>query len=45
MSEDENSEILFMGMHTQNNDVDDEENYEFEGQVTLEGELIVLWRN
>jgi hypothetical protein len=36
MSEDENSEILFMGMNTQSNDVDDEENYEFEGEVNLE---------
>jgi hypothetical protein len=36
MSEDENSELLFMGMNTQNNDVDDEENSEFEGEVNLE---------
>jgi hypothetical protein len=40
MSEDEDSELLFMGMNTQNNDVDDEENSEFEGEVNLEEELI-----
>jgi hypothetical protein len=28
MSEDEDSELLFMGMNTQNNNVDDEENSE-----------------
>ena len=40
MSEDEDSEVLFMGMNTQNNDVGDEENFEFEGEMNLEGELI-----
>jgi len=29
-----------MGMNTQNNDVYDEENFEFEGEVDIEGELI-----
>ena len=29
-----------MGMNTQNNDVYDEENFEFEGEVDLEEELI-----
>jgi hypothetical protein len=31
MSEDENLELLFMEMNTQNNDVGDEGNSEFEG--------------
>ena len=36
MSEDEDSELLFMGMNSQNNGVYDEENSEFEGEVNLE---------
>jgi hypothetical protein len=40
MSEEEDSELLFMGMNTQNNDVDDEENSEFEGEVNVEEDMI-----
>jgi hypothetical protein len=40
MSEDEDSELLFMGMNTQNNNIDNEENSESEGEVDLEEELI-----
>jgi hypothetical protein len=41
MSEDEDSELLFMGMKTQNNDIDDEEKSEFEGEVNLKEESII----
>jgi hypothetical protein len=41
MSEDDETKLLFMGIETQNNVVDDnEENSEVEGEVYLEGELI-----
>jgi hypothetical protein len=41
MSEDEEARLLFMGIETQNNVVDDnKENYEVEAEVDLEGELI-----
>jgi hypothetical protein len=40
ISEDEDSELLFMGMNTQNHNVDDERKSEFEGEVNLEVELI-----
>jgi hypothetical protein len=36
MSEDENLELLFMGMNTQNNNIDDKENHKHEGEVDLE---------
>jgi hypothetical protein len=41
MSEDDETNFLFMGIETQNKAIDDnEENFEVEGEVDLEGELI-----
>jgi hypothetical protein len=40
ISEDEDSKLLFMGMNTQNNNIDNEENSESEGEVDLEAKLI-----
>jgi chromatin segregation and condensation protein Rec8/ScpA/Scc1 (kleisin family) len=40
MSEDEDSKLLFIGMNTQNNNIDNEEKSESEGEVDLEAELI-----
>jgi hypothetical protein len=41
MSEDDDMELLFMSIETQNNVLDDnEEKYEVEGEVYLEGERI-----
>jgi hypothetical protein len=41
MSEDDESELLFMGIENKNNvSHDDEENYEVEGEVDLEEECI-----
>jgi hypothetical protein len=41
MSENHETKLLFMGIETQNKVADEnEENYEVEGEVDIEGELI-----
>jgi hypothetical protein len=40
MNEDEDSKLVFVGMNTHNNNIDNEENSESEGEVDLEEELI-----
>jgi hypothetical protein len=40
ISEDEGSELLFIGINSQNNNIDNEEKFESEGEVDIEVELI-----